>query len=173
MREDYEELEVGFVDGFFEMYKLRERIAKTKEEIISDGLISSYKHRFGTNLFSSYITFRSSTIENLIIDKRLELDKQKKVEASLMIYDYLILQHTVMKSILEKKYDLLINAIIYDKFITKFLKRRYSQYALVALVRSGMVLANQEFPLAFIVRRNNWRKKTSLTEKKRKKKQMK
>ena len=37
MRGDYEELEVGFVDGLFEMYKLRERIAKTKEEIISDG----------------------------------------------------------------------------------------------------------------------------------------
>ena len=100
----YEDLEVGFVDGLF--------------EIISDGLISSYKHRFGTNLFYSDITFRSSTIENLIKDKRLELDKQKKVEASLMIY---------------------------DKFITQFLKRIYSQYALVALVRSGMILANKNF----------------------------
>ena len=67
-----------------------------------------------------------------------------------------------MKCILEEKYDLLMNAIIYDKFITKFLKRRYSQYALVALVRSAMVLANQEFLLAFMVRRNNSRKKGSL-----------
>ena len=56
-----------------------------------------------------------------------------------------------------------MNAIIYDKFITKFLKRRYSQYALVALVGSAMVLANQEFLLAFMVRRNNWRKKAGLT----------
>ena len=54
-----------------------------------------------------------------------------------------------------------MNVIIYDKFITKFLKRRYSQYALVALVRSAMVLANQEFLLAFMVRRNNWRKKVA------------
>ena len=100
----------------------------------------------------------------------MEPNKQKKVETSLMIYDYLILQHTVMKIILEKKYEMLINTIIYDKFIIQFPKRRYSQYALVALVRSGMVLANQEFLLAFIVRRNNWRKKTSLTEKTKKNK---
>ena len=76
---DYKELEVGFVDGLFEMYKLRKLIAKTKEEILSDGLISSYKHRFRTNLFPSNITFRPSTIEKLVMDKILELDRQKKV----------------------------------------------------------------------------------------------
>ena len=54
-----------------------------------------------------------------------------------------------MKCILEEKYDTLTNAIMYDKFITKFLKRQYSKYALVSLVRSGMVLANQKFLLAF------------------------
>ena len=91
------------------------------------------------------------------------MDKQKKVEGSLLIYDYLILQHAAMKCILEEKYDLLMNAIISDKFITKFLKRRISQFALVALVKSAMVVANQEFLLAFMVRRNNWRKKVSLT----------
>ena len=38
-RGDFEDIEVGFVDGLFEMYKLRELIAKTstKAEIISDG----------------------------------------------------------------------------------------------------------------------------------------
>jgi len=80
-----------------------------------------------------------------------------------LIYEYLILQHAAMKCILERKYDTLMNAIIYDKFITKFLKRRYSQFAIVALVRSAMVLANQEFLLAFIVRRNNWRRKINST----------
>ena len=99
-----------------------ELIAKTKAEIISDGMTSMYKHKFGTNIFTSNITFRSARIENLMLDKRLELDKQKKVEGSLLIYDNLILQHAKMKGILEEKYDLLMNAIIYDKFITKFLK---------------------------------------------------
>ena len=55
-----------------------------------------------------------------MLDKRLELDKQKKIEGSLLIYDYLILQHAALKCIQEEKYDLLMNAIIYDKFITKF-----------------------------------------------------
>ena len=49
-----------------------------------------------------------------------------------------------MKCILDKKYDIVMNVNIYKKFISKHLKRRYSQYALVALVRAGMILANQE-----------------------------
>ena len=32
LRGDCEELEVGFVNGLFEMYKLRERLAKTKKK---------------------------------------------------------------------------------------------------------------------------------------------
>ena len=85
LRGDFENIEVGFVDGLMEMYKLREVIAKTKAEIISGGFASTYKHKFGTNLFSSNITFRSSTIENIVIDKLLELDRQKKVEGSFLI----------------------------------------------------------------------------------------
>ena len=38
LRGDFEDIEVGFVDGLFEMCKLRELIAKTKAEIISDGM---------------------------------------------------------------------------------------------------------------------------------------
>ena len=59
MRGDDQELEVGFIDGLFELYKLRELIAKTKEEIISNDLLSTYKHRFGTSLFISNVTFKS------------------------------------------------------------------------------------------------------------------
>ena len=159
LRGEYEEIEVGFVDGLFELYKLRENISKTKAEIMSEGFTSSYKQKYGTNLFTNNITFRSSMIEYIMLEKRLELERQKRIEGSLLIYEYLILQHAAMKCILEKKYDTLMNAIIYEKFIAKFMKRRYSQHALVALVRSAMVLANQEFHLAFIVSRNNWRKK--------------
>jgi len=85
-------IEVGFVDDLFEMYKLREAIAKAKAEILSHKLMSSYTHRFCTALFTSNITFRSSSIENIIMDKRIELDKEKKIEASLLIYDYLTLK---------------------------------------------------------------------------------
>ena len=38
LRGDFEDIEVGFVDGLAEMYKLREQIAKTKADIISDGI---------------------------------------------------------------------------------------------------------------------------------------
>ena len=82
LRGDFEDIEVGFVDGLFEMYKLRELIAKTKAEIISDGMASNYKHKFGTNLFMNNITFRSARIESLMLDKRLELDKQKDGNAN-------------------------------------------------------------------------------------------
>ena len=40
--------------------------------------------------------------------------------------------------------------------------RRHSQYAIVALTRSGAVLANQEILLAFTYRKNNWIKRNIL-----------
>ena len=54
--------EVGFVDGLFEMYKLRELIALTKAKIISEGVTSMYKHKFGTNLFTSNIKRKSKDL---------------------------------------------------------------------------------------------------------------
>ena len=65
---------MGFVDGLFEMHKQREMIAKAREAILSKEMMSSYYHRFGTGLFISNIAFRSTTIESIIMEKRLELD---------------------------------------------------------------------------------------------------
>ena len=115
--------------------------------------MTTYHHKFGTYIFGNHIDYRSSWNESLIEPKRLELDRIKKREASLIAYEFLILQHATLKCILEKKYDELINTTIYDKFIAPKLTRRHSQYAIVALTRSGAVLANQEILLAFMVRK--------------------
>ena len=74
----------------------------------------------------------------------------------------MILQHATLKCVLENKYLELINVDIYDKFIAPKLLRRHSQYAIVALTRSGAVLANQEILLAFMYRKNNWIKRIKL-----------
>ena len=66
---DFEEVEVGFIDSLFEIYKVRELILKAKEEILSNEMISSCNHRFGTSLFASTITFICSTIESSILTK--------------------------------------------------------------------------------------------------------
>ena len=79
---------MGFVDGLFEVYKLRELISKAKGEILSTELISSYNHRFGTSLFTSNITFSLTTIEGIIMEKRLKLVQQKEIEGSLLINEY-------------------------------------------------------------------------------------
>ena len=160
-----ETIEVGFVDGLFEMYKLREEIRKARSEIIAESVVSSYNHKFGSFLFGTHLHFRSSVIENAILPKKLELDLKKKMEASRLAYEFLVMQHAALKCILEQKYDRLINVTIYDKFISPYLLRRHSQYAIVALTRSGAVLANQELLLAFIARRNNWIRKQALTMK--------
>ena len=82
----------------------------------------------------------------------------------MLVDEYLILQHASLKCILDKKYDILMNVNIFEKFI---MKRRYSQYALVALVRAGIVLANREVLMAFVVRRNNWLRKQKYNENKK------
>ena len=75
---DEEEIEVGFVDGLFKMYKLRCDIEKANAELIAGGVVSTYNHNFGTFIFGNHINYRSSLIESTIEPKRSELDKNKK-----------------------------------------------------------------------------------------------
>ena len=84
------------------------------------------------------------------------------MEASVIAYEFLILQHTSLKCILETNYDQLMNVTIYNKFISRHLLRRHSQYTVVALTRAAAVLANQEVLLAFMYRKNNWIKRSKL-----------
>ena len=53
---------------------------------------------------------------NISLPKRIELDKAKKMEASMTAYEFLILQHAALKCILEKKKDTLLNVTMSDKF---------------------------------------------------------
>ena len=73
-------IELGFADGLFEMYKLRCDIAKARTELLSTSVLSGYRHKFGTFPFNSFICYRSSMIEDLIREKRDELDQYKKLK---------------------------------------------------------------------------------------------
>ena len=79
-RQMMRKFELGFVEGLFEMYKLRCEIRKARSEIISESVISSYNHKFGLFIFGTHLNFRSSAIENAILPKKLELDLKKKVK---------------------------------------------------------------------------------------------
>ena len=90
-RNDVDELiEVGFVDGLFEMFKLRKDIAKARTELIATPVLSGYRHKSGSFLFDSFISYRFTLIEGLIREKQLDLDMQKKersVKISLRVFD--------------------------------------------------------------------------------------
>ena len=129
---------------------------------MAEGAMSSYNHKFGTFIFGNHIDYRSSLRESLIEPKRMELERNKRMEASLIAYEFLILQHATLKCVSENKYLDLINVSIYDKFIAPKVLRRHSQYAIVAFTRSGEVFANQEILLAFLYRKNNWVKRLKL-----------
>ena len=88
------------------------------------------------------------------------------MEAPLIAYKFLILQHATLKCILESKYDKLINVSIY-KVISPKLLRRHSQYTIVAFNHSEAVLANQEILFAFIYRKNSWVNVETATEEQR------
>ena len=106
------EIELGFVDGLFELYKLRCDIEKARSEIMATKVLSGYRHRFGSFLFNSFICFQSSTIEDLIDENRKELNKQNKIETSRIAYEFVILQHASIKCVLEQEYVKLINVTI-------------------------------------------------------------
>ena len=78
------------------MLKLREEIKKPRSEIIAESVISSYNHKFGSFLLGTHLTFRSSILEKVILPKKKELDQQKKMEASRIAYEFLIMQHAAL-----------------------------------------------------------------------------
>ena len=53
--DDEENIEVGFVDGLFEMFRLREEIKTARSEIIAESVISSYTHKFGSVLLETHL----------------------------------------------------------------------------------------------------------------------
>ena len=107
--------------------------------------------------------------------KKRELNEIKKIEASRIAYDFLILQHASIKCVLEQKYDELINVTLFEKFISPNLNRRYSQYTIVAITRAGAILVNQQLLQAFMARKTNWvrRQKLDLKHKEERQKQAK
>ena len=87
MRGDYEELEVVFVYGIFELYKLRELILKSKAEILSNEVILSYNHRFGSVFFNSNITFRSTMIESIEIGTG-QTKENRRIVNDTLLFDF-------------------------------------------------------------------------------------
>ena len=84
------------------MYKLRKEIRKARSEIIAESVISSYNHKFGSFLFGTRLHFRYSVIENASLPKKLELDLKKKMEASRLAYEFLVMQHAALNVFLSK-----------------------------------------------------------------------
>ena len=121
------DVEEGFVDGHFKLYKLRKETAKARCEIMVDSAVSTYNHKFATHIFGNQMDYRSSLIESLIEPKRIEFDNEKRMEASVIAYELFVLQHAALKCILETHYEQFINVTIYNKFIETHLVRRQSQ----------------------------------------------
>ena len=93
------EIEISFVDGLLKMYKLREQISKARAEIIATNMILSYNHRFGYYLFGTYLTFILSFIKSVIGPSKVELNREKKVEAATYAHQFFIMQHAAFKCI--------------------------------------------------------------------------
>ena len=58
------EIELGFVDGLYELFKLRCDIEKAKAEIMATRVLSSYRQSFGSFLFNSFICFDPVQLKN-------------------------------------------------------------------------------------------------------------
>ena len=81
-------IEVGLVDGLFEMFKIREEIKKPKSEIIAESIISSYNHKFGKFLLGTHLNFRASVIEKVFLPKKKKMDLQRKLKLPELLMNF-------------------------------------------------------------------------------------
>ena len=89
-------LELSFVESIFMMYKLREKIAKTKAVCTSFNNISMYSHNFGDFVFYRSMNFRSTYLETLAEGKNRELNTKARKLAAEYYLEVLFLQYNTL-----------------------------------------------------------------------------
>ena len=109
--------ELGFIDSLFMMFKLREKIARIRNEIKAYNFVKQYSHNFGDFIFYKCMNFRSSYLEGLAKTKNHTLNAEARIKASEYFLETLLLQYNTLLFNCEKTYMELINYTLFVDFI--------------------------------------------------------
>ena len=130
-------IELGFVDGLIQLWRLRKTILEAKAEMLVLGNLAKYTYRAGEAIMSKTLTYKSSYMSQLFKARNASITKEEKRLAALTMYGNFICQYKAILLQCERDFDIMINVTLYQEIVLPFFTIKHGQFAAVALVRSG------------------------------------
>ena len=143
--EDVPEAEHGFVENFMQLFSLRDRLRKMRDEISENGFCCKYPSLLGNTIFNTTVSFKSGFFEKLIAPFVEELNLNDRKTASKYMVQSLKAQINSLKIVMNDAYLKFVNVTLYKEVISKNISPSVSQFVLVALARAGMVVISKNF----------------------------
>ena len=151
--EDVPEAEHGFVENFMQLFSLRDRLRKMRDEISENGFCCKYPSLLGNTIFNTTVSFKSGFFEKLIAPFVEELNLNDRKTASKYMVQSLKAQINSLKIVMNDAYLKFVNVTLYKEVISKNISPSVSQFVLVALARAGMVVISKHLLEILISRR--------------------
>ena len=169
---DNSSFEMGFVDKFVEVFRLRNKLNKISAEITEKNWSLQWSFMWGYELYNKTVLYANPMFEKLLKPVMEERTKQDRIKGSLFMMKSLKAQINALMISMNNEYLQLMNITIFEEVIYKFLDPTSSQFVVVVLVRAGMVYANKFLweslifkKLWAIAQEENWNKQKCNQEK--------
>ena len=140
---DTSSLELGFVDKFVEVFRLRNKLERISADVMQDKWSQQWQFMWGYELYNRTVLYANPMFEKLFLPIMEERTKQDRIRGSTYMMKSLKAQINALMISMNNDYLTLMNITLFEEVIYKFLDPTSSQFVVVALVRAGMVYANK------------------------------
>jgi hypothetical protein len=132
----------GLIDKLLELWKLQGSLQRIKSQIDSTGKCRSLKTRVAS------ITMRkkwsSKILDSLFRPRLLGIEKTVEEMLSLRQYENIVMSYSLLKIMIDKDYDIIVNQTLLINFIKPILSGRFNQFVIFLLVRALAHVVNKE-----------------------------
>ena len=162
------EVEHGFIENFMQLFSLRERLRKMRDEISEVGFAKAYPALMGNAVFNNTVQFKSAFHEKLMTPFIEELNQNDRRMGSKYMIQSMKSQINSLKIVMNYEYLKLVNVTLYKEVMAKYISPSASQFVLVALARAGMVIISKNLLEMIIAKREFLRKQREHTARQKK-----
>ena len=107
------EVEHGFIENFMQLFSLRERLRKMRDEISEVGFAKAYPALMGNAVFNNTVQFKSAFHEKLMTPFIEELNQNDRRMGSKYMIQSIKSQINSLKIVMNYEYLKLINVTLY------------------------------------------------------------
>ena len=136
-------VELGFVDKFVEVFRLRTRLNKISADVAENKWIKQWSFMWGHELYNKTVLHANPMFEELFKPIMEERTNKDRIKGSLFMMKSLKAQINSLMISMNNDYLTFMNITLFEEVIYKFIDPTSSQFVVIALVKAGMVYGNK------------------------------